>query len=82
MEASIMEFKEHTRKYLEALEHQECVNLTYRGVRKAILIPVCHSTGRLVKCSDFPACGMWAEREDMQNVEEYVNKLRTPRRFQ
>ena len=28
---------------------------------------------------DHPACGMWADREDMKDVAAYVRKIRQPR---
>jgi hypothetical protein len=32
-----------------------------------------------ISAADHPACGMWADREDMKDVEAWLRRLRAPR---
>ena len=81
MEASVLDLRKNMKDILAAIDRRENVILTYRGKRKAIIMPIDEVTESEPKCSDFEACGMWADRDDMADVQEYVQKLRAPRRF-
>jgi antitoxin (DNA-binding transcriptional repressor) of toxin-antitoxin stability system len=64
-------------RILHALDMNEEVTLTYRGREKATIVP----SGKKKKASakTHPAFGMWADREDMADVEKTVRTLRKDR---
>lgn len=82
MEASILDLRKNMKKVMSALERNERVTLTRRRRKMAgySYLPVKSRPGR-IKAADLAAFGMWADREDMQDVSAYVRELRKPRSF-
>ncbi|HLH20724.1 MAG TPA: hypothetical protein VKX45_26085 [Bryobacteraceae bacterium] len=80
MKASIVDLRYRMKSVLAALDRGETVTVLYRGREKARLVPI-EKAEKPRKPSDDPACGMWADREDMADVAQYVRNLRRPRRF-
>jgi antitoxin (DNA-binding transcriptional repressor) of toxin-antitoxin stability system len=60
---------------LRAIDRGETVTVLYRGKEKARLVPIAVKE-KLTKPSDHPACGMWADREDMADPVAYIRKMR------
>jgi antitoxin (DNA-binding transcriptional repressor) of toxin-antitoxin stability system len=78
MKATIVDLRYRMKDVLRAIDRGETVTVLYRGNEKARIVP---SGGELKgsKPSDHPACGMWADREDMADPAAYVRKIREPR---
>ena len=77
MEASILDLRKHMSKVLAAIDMNETVTLTYRGKEKAKIVPS-------AKCGDVDlmktdAFGMWADRDDILDVESVVREIRKGR---
>ena len=79
MKASVMDLRHNMKEILNALDRNETVTLLYHGKERAQIVPLPARRKRTVKPSEHPAFGMWADREDMEDVEAYVRKLREPR---
>lgn len=47
--------------------------------KKSKIRPVSSHSARKKKRSEQPLIGLWKDREDMQDVENYVQQLRKPR---
>ncbi len=77
MKATAKDLRSQSRKLLDTVSRGEEVVITYRGKPCARLVPY-HEEGRKIKKDEL--FGIWKEREDLQNVEEYVRRLRK-RRF-
>lgn len=82
MKATTMDLRRNMKDILRALDRNEEVTLYYRGKKKARIVPINGSeavgeTRRPI--AEHPAVGMWADREDMADVEAYVRKLRRSR---
>ncbi len=77
MKASMLDLRRRMREVLAALDRNEPVTITYRGKDKAIMYPVRKRSP--MRASEHPSFGMWRDREDMQDVEAYIRKLRKPR---
>jgi prevent-host-death family protein len=80
MIASAKELRFHTREILESTMRGEEVVVTYRGKPAARIIPF---TKRREKkesnVSRRKLFGIWKDRNDVENVNEYVRKLRQSR---
>jgi len=53
--------------------------LLYRGKKKGVIYPVGKAPGKVRPMTEHPAFGMWKDREDMKDVEQWVRKLRKGR---
>lgn len=80
MEASIVDLRYRMKDVLRALDRGEPVTVLYRGKAKAKLVPIASEKPRM-RMEDHPACGMWADREDMKDPVAWVRKLRSKRRY-
>ena len=81
MEASILDLRKNMKKVMSALERNERVTLTRRRRKMAVIVPAGEKQARKTKAADLAAFGMWADREDMQDVSAYVRELSKPRSF-
>ena len=76
MKASIVDLRYHMKDVLRAIDRGETVTVLYRGKEKARLVPLA-AKEKPKKASDHPACGMWADREDMADPVAYIRKMRS-----
>jgi prevent-host-death family protein len=66
-----------TSLVLRKVQHGGSITVTFRGKPVARIVALREEKpGRL---EDDPAVGMWADREDMKDVEAWLRKIRTPR---
>ncbi|HEY4360838.1 MAG TPA: hypothetical protein VGN17_07715 [Bryobacteraceae bacterium] len=78
MKASIVDLRYRMKDVLRAIDRGETVTVLYRGKEKAKLVPM-KKEPKPIKPSDHPACGIWADREDMADPVAYVRKIRQSR---
>ena len=78
MEATMLDLRKHPKRVLSAIESNEHVTLTYRGRKKAVIVP-CHEEGKRLPVRKHAAFGMWKDREDMADVKAFVRDLRKGR---
>ena len=78
MNATTLDLRKNMKAVLAALDRGEPVTLTYRGRKKATLVP-CGGLSPRKSVASHPAVGMWADREDMADVGAYVRQLRKGR---
>jgi antitoxin (DNA-binding transcriptional repressor) of toxin-antitoxin stability system len=76
MKATIVDLRYRMKDVLRGIDRGEFVTVLYRGKEKARLVPVKTQSSAP---SDHPACGMWADREDMADPAAYVRRLRQNR---
>jgi len=79
MQATILDLRRNARSILNALERNERVTVTNRGRKQAVILPSSDRSRRPV--ADMPAFGMWKDRDDLQDVNEHVRRLRKGRTF-
>ena len=79
MVASVLDLRRKMREVMNALEHNEKVTLTRRGKKIAVIVPYELTQETELKVEDSPCFGMWADREDMADPVEYVEKMRKGR---
>jgi antitoxin (DNA-binding transcriptional repressor) of toxin-antitoxin stability system len=78
MNASVLDLRNNMKAVIAALDRNESVALTYRGRKKALIVP-CGREHIRTKVSEHSAFGIWADRKDMEDVASYVKTLRKGR---
>ncbi|MGH9395717.1 MAG: type II toxin-antitoxin system Phd/YefM family antitoxin [Terriglobia bacterium] len=77
MVVTAKELRQKTSQILKKVQQVGTVTVTLRGKPVATLSSLRESKPASV--ADDPACGMWADREDMKDVEGWLRKIRAPR---
>jgi len=80
MKIAAKDLRTRFRRLLEAVERGEDVIITYRGKPRARLVAL--ASERIVEheeLNDTPLFGIWHDREDMEDIEAYLDKLRQGR---
>ncbi|MEL6195541.1 MAG: type II toxin-antitoxin system prevent-host-death family antitoxin [Myxococcota bacterium] len=80
MKATAKELRTRTKEVLDAVDRGETVTVTYRGEARAQLVPVPKRARKTKGSEASPLFGIWADRDDLSDVEAYVDHLRRPRR--
>ncbi|OGV53693.1 MAG: hypothetical protein A2X49_12675 [Lentisphaerae bacterium GWF2_52_8] len=80
MNATVLDLRKNMKGVIAALDRNEKVTLTYRGRKKAVIVP-CAKKASTMSVSQHPAFGMWADRKDMEDVGGFVRNLRKGRSF-
>ena len=78
MNATVLDLRKNMKKILGAIDANERVVLTYRGQRKAFIVP-CHEQSQRQSASQHPSFGMWKDRKDLADVDSVVRGLRKGR---
>jgi prevent-host-death family protein len=79
MNATISDLRHKTGEILEAVDRGETVHVLYRGKECAVIVPPTKRAKNRRSMRDHPACGMWADRKDMEDVHAWLRKIREPR---
>jgi len=74
MQATSKDFRFHIKEILDAAMRGEEVIITFHGKPCAKKIVPIAKSSKKNKHNEF--CGMWKDRTDMEDVEEYVQNLR------
>ena len=82
MKATVLDLRRRMPEVLRALDRNERVTILYRGQERAVLVPAGGDTadGAPARASQHPAFGMWADRDDLDDVRTHVRALRQGRR--
>jgi prevent-host-death family protein len=80
MKATAKDLRTHSRELLDAVSRGENVVITFRGKPCAKLVPY-ESGGeqKEIEVKDKGLFGIWADREDIDSVDDYVRNLRKNR---
>ncbi len=81
MKASVLDLRRRMPEVLKALDRNERVTILYRGRERAILVPAVAkgSDGAPVKVCHHHAFGMWADRNDLDDVTTHIRTMRQGR---
>lgn len=80
MEITAKALRSRVGEVLACLDRGESVTVTYRGRPRAKLVGIEAECGtKAHHGTDFPAFGMWKDREDLADVGAYVRDLRKGR---
>lgn len=78
MQATSKDLRFHTKEILDAVIRGEDVVITYHGKPYVKIIPI-QPVDNNNKTNEF--CGMWKDRTDMDDIQDYVRNLRQGRKF-
>ena len=78
MNATFLDLRKNMKRILSAIDANERVVLTYRGQKKAFIVPY-HAKDQRQSASQHPAFGMWKDRKDLADVNAFVRELRRGR---
>jgi len=79
MQVSIVDLRRRMPEVLRALSHNEVVTILYRGKPRGKIYPVNEPKIKRRPVWEQPAFGMWKDRKDMKDVEQFVRRLRKAR---
>ena len=79
MEASVLDLRRKMSDIMSDIGRHEHVILTYRGRRRAVIIPLEEEKQCQIRTADLPAFGLWADRDEMADPVKYVEEIRKPR---
>jgi prevent-host-death family protein len=79
MKATAKELRVHSKELLDAVSRGEDVVITFRGKPCARLVPYEKADKPIALDNDDDLFGIWADRNDIESVEEYVQSLRKGR---
>ncbi|MFV2067439.1 MAG: hypothetical protein ACC645_10700 [Pirellulales bacterium] len=80
MKASFVDLRKKSNEIIRALNRNERVTVIYRGKPAATMYPMGSESEQEVKSAkDHPAFGLWADREDIKDVEAQIRQLRKSR---
>jgi prevent-host-death family protein len=81
MKVTTKSLRTRAREILECVDRGEPVTITYRGKARARLVGIEQDDkARSTKSEELPVCGIWGDRDDIQDVDDYVRNLRRGRR--
>lgn len=80
MNTTASELRRNLKSVLAALGRNERVTLTYRGQKKAVIVPWQGPTRRQ-SVAQHPAFGMWKDRDNAADVDGFLGNLRKRRRL-
>jgi prevent-host-death family protein len=76
MKATAKDLRFHSKELLETVNRGEEVVITFRGEPRAKLIPYTEEKGKVINNELF---GIWKDKDDIQDVDEYVGEIRKGR---
>ncbi|MEX2499684.1 MAG: type II toxin-antitoxin system prevent-host-death family antitoxin [Wenzhouxiangellaceae bacterium] len=79
MEATTKDLRLKTRELIAATDRGEVVTITYRGKRRARLVPIQDADSDHRDATRNPAFGMWRDLD--QAVDRQIDSLRAVRDF-
>jgi len=78
MRVTVLDLRRNLKKVLEAIERNETVTLSKRGMEIAIIVPK-REARKPLSLKDHPAFGMWKDRDDMKDPSKYIREKRKGR---
>lgn len=79
MKATFLDLRKRSKEIARALDRNQSVTLYYRGKVKGIIIPASVKPRKTLSVMDHPFFGMWRDREDMKDVQKWIDEIRKPR---
>ena len=81
MEITTKQLRLAPGRIMSQISNGQEITITYRGKPRAKIIPI--NAGRIpvLQEPENELFGIWKDREDMANVEQYVRNIRKGRKF-
>lgn len=80
MEVTTKELRIQPGKIIDRVAGGQEVTVTFRGKALAKIVPIKKATKKMDK-DEIALFGLWKDRTDIENVDDYVRDMRKGRRF-
>jgi prevent-host-death family protein len=81
MEITTKQLRIQPGRILSQVHSGQEITVTYRGKACAKIVPIHDRGGINPKDADDELFGIWKERKDMENVEQYIRNMRKGRKL-
>jgi prevent-host-death family protein len=81
MEITTKQLRIQPGRVISQVNNGQEITITYRGKACAKIIPINNRQNIKLDKTDNELFGMWKNREDMEDVEQYVRNLRKGRKI-
>jgi prevent-host-death family protein len=81
MEITTKQLRIQPGRVISQVNNGQEITITYRGKACAKIIPINTKQGINLEDADNELFGMWKERKDMEDVDQYVRKIRRGRKL-
>ena len=81
MEISTKELRIKPGRIIEKVSHGQEVVVTFRGKALARIVPMSNHNKSINEEEKEELFGLWKDHEDIENVDNYVRKMRKGREF-
>lgn len=79
MKATFLDLRKRSKEIAKALDRNQTITLYYRGKIKGMIVPASKEPKKILSVMDHPFFGMWRDREDMKDVQKWIDEIRKPR---
>ena len=81
MEITTKQLRIQPGRIISQVNNGQEITITYRGKACAKIIPINTKQSITIEETDDELFGMWRDRGDMENVEQYVRNMRRGRKL-
>ena len=81
MEVTIKQLRMQPGRIISQIDSVQEITITYRGKSRAKIVPITGKKDIDLQESENELFGIWKDRKDIENVEEYVRNLRRGRKL-
>ena len=81
MEISTKQLREQPGRVIAMVNNGQSITVTYRGEPSVKIVPFEKREVINIEESENELFGMWKDRKDMQNVDQYVRTMRKGRKM-
>ncbi|MCL2155730.1 MAG: type II toxin-antitoxin system prevent-host-death family antitoxin [Leptospirales bacterium] len=79
MEITTKQLRTAPGRIISLVNNGQEITITYRGKPSAKIVPITEKQNNNFKETENELFGIWKNRKDMENVEQYVRKIRKGR---
>ena len=81
MEISTKQLRIYPGRIISQVNNGQEITITYRGKASAKIVPIVNKKNLKQENLDDELFGIWKDRDDIGNVEQYVRNMRKGRRL-
>ena len=81
MEISAKQLRMTPGRIIAQVNNGHEITITYRGKPSAKIVPIAGRYGRDLKESKEELFGLWKDRDDLKDIEQYIRTARRGRNF-
>ena len=81
MEITTKQLRTQPGRIISQVKNGQIITVTYRGKPSARIVPITARSSINITGQENELFGIWKNRYDMENVEQYVRKIRKGRKL-